>query len=474
MKHLPKALVCCFAYFTLGISTAFATLNQTDDLSPILPGSQLPFRVSIELANFQLPTGFHSGAVGIFQNYWIFIAGRVNGMHGFGNDPFPADQQNTRVYVVNSTTGAVSSRSLLDRSSGLNQKQIDALSVTSPEMFQDGTTLYMTGGYGIDTATATFQTQPVLTAFNLPGIVEWVIHPENTNNTILKNMTQIYDPLFQVTGGRMYKLGNTMQLVFGQTFTGVYTSGSNGTYSQQIRKFQLNSTNGQLTVSMQNPVPNNPNPNYRRRDMNIVPVLLNKNNTLEYGLVAYSGVFTVPGGIWTVPVIIDQDGNPSMADPSLPTTFKQGMNNYACATAGLYSRKNASMYNIFFGGLSYEFYSGGTFQVDAEVPFINQVTTIKIDRDRNFTQYLMDAQYPTILSTTVNPGNTMLFGAGSYFVPSNISQYPNRVLNLDTIRSATVIGYIVGGIQSTVGNTSVPLIETFASPYIFKVTLTPT
>lgn len=472
MKGLFKALTYLLAYLIFGIGISYAD-NQTTELSTILPESGLPFRVVIEKANFELPVGIHSGVVGIYKGLWIFIAGRINGLHGFGNDPFPPDSQNTSIYVVNPVTGVVVSRSLSDGSSGLTQQQIDTLTVTSPQGYQENNTLYMTGGYGVDTASGTFGTKPVLTAINLPGIVDWVTKPGNINNSVIKNIRQIYNPIFQITGGRMIKLGNLIQLVFGQNFTGVYTGGSGGDYSEQVRQFQIINAGGQLSVNIFPSRPSNPDPNFRRRDLNIVPALLNNNNLLKFGLIAYAGVFTPSTGVWTVPVVINETGDPVMANPNLPTTFKQGMNQYVCATAGLYSRKYASMYNIFFGGISYGFFTNGVFMTDSGIPFINQVTTVQMDRNGNFTQYLMNSQYPVILSTRTHPGNTLLFGAGAYFIARNISQYPNRVINLDNIRQATVIGYIVGGIQSTLANTNT-MADSAASQYVFKVTLVPT
>lgn len=484
MKRVSKTLICLFilavaadtsfAHSSSGkLTSSSASPNQTDTVSPVLPGSGLPFRVVIERANFQLPVGFHSGVIGVHKGLWVFIAGRINGLHGFGpSNNFPADAQNTSIYVVNPATGVVSSRPLTDPYSGLNQQQIDTLSVTSPQGYQEANTLYMTGGYGVDTATGTFGTKPVLTAIYLPGIIDWVTKPANKSNTVAKNIRQLYNPIFQITGGKMSKLGNVMQLVFGQNFDGDYTDSSNGNYSQQVRRFQIKDAGGQLAIDINTSMPMSPDPSFRRRDMNIVPALLNINGRLQDGLIAYAGVFTLNGGVWTVPVIINGINNPVMADPNSPASFKQAMNQYVSATASLYSRKYTSMYHIFFGGLSYGFFSNGTFQTDVEVPFINQVTTVKMDSNSNFTQYLMDSEYPVIPSTGSNPGNTLLFGAGAHFITNNIPQYPNTVINLDNIRRPTVIGYIVGGIQSTVPNTSSNS-DSAASPYVFKVTLIP-
>lgn len=466
-------IIFCLLIFIFGNTNTFAKPedNQTNDLSPILPGTLLPFQIVIEKANFQLPIGFHSGVVGTYKGLWVFISGRMNGMHGFEGDPFPPDEQNTSVYVVNPMTGITLSRSLKDRSSGLNQQQIDTLSVTSPQGYQDGETLYMTGGYGIDTASGTFGTKPVLTAFYLPGIVKWVTQPRS-NETVARNIRQLYNTQFQVTGGEMFKLGNVTQLIFGQNFDGVYNSDSNGAYTKQVRQFKIKSVAGNLAVDILNPIPYNPDENFRRRDLNIVPALLNKKNQLQYGLIAYAGVFTPTNGVWTVPVVIDELGHPVMKNPDSPSAFKQGMNQYVSATASLYSKKTMDMFHVFLGGISYGFFSNGVFQTDSEFPFINQVTTVRMDKNGNFTQFIMPDEYPVILSTRTNPGNTLLFGAGAYFIVNHISQYPNTVINLDNIRQPTVIGYIVGGIQSTLPNTN-DIADSSASPYVFKVTLIP-
>jgi hypothetical protein len=470
MKNLKVRWVKGCVLFLLGTSVVFAQ-NQTPTTSTILPETSLPFSVVIQQANFQLPVGIHSGMVGVYQGLWVFIAGKTDGLHGFGPDPFPVLAQNTSIYVVNPTNGAVYSRSLKDPGSGLTQAQIDSLSVVSPQGYQEENTLYMTGGYGIDTATATYTTKPFLTAIYLPGIVQWVMR--KTNARASQYIQQLYNPEFQVTGGEMLKLGNVSQLVFGQDFEGVYTSSSNGNYIEQVRQFQIGSIGGKLSANIFSSKPLSQDPNYRRRDMNVLPAILNTNGKFQYGMVGYGGVFTVSSGVWTVPVVMDQAGNPSMANPDLDATFKQGMNQYVCATTAMYSNKYKSMYSLFFGGISYGFFSGSTFSTDSEIPFINQITTIQMDQNGNFTQYIMNNQYPVILSTTANPGNPLLFGAGAYFIRNHtITTYPNTVINLDNIRKPTVIGYIVGGIASTLANTNTQA-DSFGSPYVFTVTVVP-
>ncbi len=488
MKHRLMITSFIFVCFACNANT---TSNQTDELSPVLPQIGLPFQVTIEQASFQLPIGLHSGMVGSYKGQWVFIAGRNNGLHGFPPTPppdsppaFPTSGQNINILVVDPKTGQTFSRSLNDPTAGLTAQQIESLSVTSPQGYQSSNTLYMTGGYGYNSSTGSLDTKPILTAIYLPGIVKWVMNP-TVGNSVGKNIRQLYNPVFQIAGGEMFPLGNLTQLVFGQNFTGYYYDpgtgpGTTGVYSEQVRQFQIVDANGQLAVNVYPSRPSNPDPNLHRRDLNIVPVILD-NNANQYGLVAYAGVFypytnPVSPGVWTVPVLIQETGNPIMADPNAATTFKQAMNQYVGATASLYSKKDKSNYTIIFGGMSYGYYQNDTFQTDPEIPFLNQVTTIKMDQNGSFTQYLMDSQYPTILASTLNlthPSNPLLFGAGAYFIPSNLLQYPNKVISLDAIRKPTVLGYIVGGIASSLPDTNTPETDSQASPYVFKVTLTP-
>lgn len=244
-----------------------------------------------------------------------------------------------------------------------------------------------------------------------------------------------------------------------------------------MRRFRIDDDGITLSFSpkgldtLSTPIP--PDPSYRRRDLNVVPVVTATLGLPVSSWVALSGVFTFAGGAWKVPVSISPLGVPSMADPSLPGTFKQGMNNYVAPTLGLFST-SGNMYTVVMGGISFDYFANGVFQTDGELPFINQVTTIRIDPQGRFTQYLVDAEYPVILSTKSNPGNPLRFGAGAQFFPSiPLPMLDNGVLQLERLGTApVVVGHIVGSIQSTVPNTT-QRSDSSASPHIFKVTLIP-
>lgn len=450
--------------------------NQTPTTTPVLPPDSLPFVVSIDLMDIELPNGWHSGAYANWGDKTFLIAGRTNGMHGFSNigNNFPPQAQNTVVYVIDFKNDQVWQRSLFDPNSGLTQEQIDTLSVTSPQFHQRDDMLYITGGYGIETATGLMTTKPVLSAISIPGIITWVTQPQK-KGTLAKHLRQVTDPLVQVTGGYMDQISShhPTLLFFGQNFTGLYRDGSNGDYTLQVRTFHILDYGGLLEI-----VPTKTQPAekdvYRRRDLNVVPIMSVEKGKTTPAFAALSGVFTETSGIWTVPVIISGDGESFMANPSAASTFKQGMNNYICPTVGLFSNETQDMYVISFGGITYGFFVNGIFVTDPEFPFTNQVTTIKRNRKGVFSQYIMENEYPVIISTFSNPGNVLLFGAGGIFVEaSRLPTYTNAVIKLDCIDGAdVVIGYIVGGIQSTLPNTITPS-DSAASPYIFKVTLRP-
>lgn len=469
-----KIIYTISLFFLVSTNISFAANpNQTDTTTPILSGDKLPFKVQLETAEFALPNGIHSGVSAVYGGKWLLLAGRTNGLHGFDSptDNFPPQQQNSMVYVVDPEKRTVFFKSLYDPSSLLTQAQIDLLTVTSPQSYQDGKFLYMTGGYGVNTSTGDFSTKDALTAINIPKLMEWVLDTRNEKNANIA-IRQIFNPLFQVTGGYMTKGADGLTLlIFGQNFTGFYTDSSNGAYLQQVNRFYIKNDGNNLSIIPLDPEPLVQDPNYRRRDLNVVPIVLKRHGHLEYSFVALSGVFTEATGIWTVPVMITAKGIPSMANPLDSSTFKQGMNNYVSATVGLFSKKHKASYTLLLGGISYGYYQNGQFQTDSEFPFINQVTTIKIDKHKKFSQYLMDAEYPLIYSTGSNPGNPLLFGAGAEFIPTNIETYKNGVIKLDELKKKKVlIGYVVGGIASSLPNTNTRSDST-ASSYIFKVYL---
>jgi hypothetical protein len=489
MKKMNPSL-CLFAcslMMTLGSWAPILADNQTATVSEIHSDDSLPFRVKLKKVRFILPKGVQSYIHGIHNDKWLIIAGRIDGLHGFdpnSKNNFPPSLQNRNIFVIDPIKKKTYIRSLKDPHSGLTQAQIDLLSVTAPQGYQSGRTLYMTGGYGIDTASGTFTTKNALTAIDIPGLMHWVINPSH-GETAAEHIRQIFDDIFKVTGGYMQKIkgDHPTLLVMGQEFEGFYNDQSQQPpafqkYSRQVRRFHIHDNGKHLSFTPERSLPPIPDPNLRRRDLNVVPVVRKMHKKLEQGFVGLSGVFTPSFGVWTVPVEITADGQPSMADPTLPSTFKQGMNNYDCATFGLFSEKTGDMYTVLLGGISFGFFAptqtGFEFQTDPNIPFISQTTVVRINEHGKYKQYFLPkGGFPTILSKKVNAGNPFLFGAESEVILfQNVSKYSNDVIKLDKIKKRTVIGYVVGGIKSTLPNTT-STIDSEPSRYLFKVIVEP-
>lgn len=470
----------------MSLPLAIFAQNQTDTVSPILTDEEIPFRVRIELQrnnrgeNLVIPGGIQSYVWGDYNRKVLVLSGRTNGLHGFnsGDNPsnFPPQKQNQNVYVVDFENYKVYSRSLTDPQSGLTQEQIDSLTTTAAEHFCDGKSLYVVGGYGFRNSANAYTTFDVLTAIDLPGLINWVQYPEKKGSAA-EHIRQVFDEQFRVTGGWLYRMTkkDPFLLVFGQDYEGAYLNHALQVYTNTVKRFFLHDDGCHLKVKF---LPHaEVSDNYRRRDLNVVAMIteMGKRNKPQYGIVALSGVFTVDTGIWTVPVTITSKGVPSMANPSNPGTFKQGMNNYASPFLSFYSKKTKTSYMSILGGISFETFSGGSFGQDYEYPFTNQCTTIKVDANGVYTQHFMDTEFPMILSTGSNAGNRLLFGAAADFIhdPTLVDlQYDHAIFKLDKIKKPTVIGHIIGGIQSTLPNTNYAS-DSAASPYIFKVIVEP-
>jgi hypothetical protein len=421
--------------------------HQTADFSPVYTNSVLPYQIELNDVNVGsavLPT-LHSYAAAHHDGKWIMLGGRTNGLHGFETSPiinFPEQYQNRDVWVIDPVTHQSWSRSLEDVFSGLNANQIAALTSTNQQFTQIGDRLYVTGGYGIPGSGAGFATFDTLSAIDLDGIVDWVV---SAQGQAVDHIRQISDPLFKVTGGAMYEMQDRVHLIFGQDFTGGYNPTKNGAYTKQVRSFDI--VDDGMTLAVAN-VSSTPQVEaYRRRDLNVYPTLAPGVGGVEQGLTVLSGVFTEQTGVWTVPVEIDDAGQPTMADPNFAGTFKQAMNQYHSAKVGLYSSAQGSMHELLLGGISLKTYDEAlnTFVQDDNMPFTSQMTAVVRDESGNYTQHFLGS-YPELYDTEENLLN---FGANAeFFLVPGIATYENGVIDLDLLSGETVVGYVYGGIVS--------------------------
>src|SRR5689334_3795313 len=170
---------CALAPLVLFIAAPAMAANQTDTLSPVHVGSSQPYAISVQSVDFgaaDLPT-LHSYAAGTYDGKWIMLAGRTNGLHGFGQtgqQNFPPQYQNKDVWVIDPVTRQSWHRALTSDTT-LSPLQLAALSSTNMEFAQVGNHLYVAGGYG-QGPTNSFQTYDLLSSIDLGGITQWVMN----------------------------------------------------------------------------------------------------------------------------------------------------------------------------------------------------------------------------------------------------------------------------------------------------------
>lgn len=453
---------------------ALQAANQTATVTPVVSGSGLPYRVELREFNFgaaALPS-LQSYAAAEYNGKWVLLSGRTNGLHGFessGSVNFPVSGQNRDVWVIDPVTKQTWSRSLSNlASSGLTAAQLATLTPTNNQFTQLGNRLYLTGGYGA-TATGSFDTFSTLSAIDLPGLVDWVV---NGTGTVAPHLRQLTGETFAITGGAMYEIDGRLHQVFGHDFVGGYTPGRNGTYAQNVRSFEI--VDDGVTLSIANLSTTPIVPEYRRRDLNVFPVLKpDGNGGTDVELVALSGVFTTTDGAWTVPVEIDANGQPTMADPNAPGTFKQAMNNYHSAKVGLYSPSKGEMHELLLGGITLQYFDAvnNTFVTDNAFPFTNDITAVTINAAGEYQQSLV-GEFPDIRD--VNNAR-LRFGANAEFFPApGMTELHEGILNLDAITSPTTIGYMFGGLFANAPHVrGVPGAVSGASGLMFEVVVTP-
>jgi hypothetical protein len=408
----------------------------------------LPYTMSLqEVTQDELP-GLHSFALGKWDKWWVVIGGRVNGLHGFFiNTGFPDDKANKMIRLMNPETGDLHEYPL----ESLNILNRDALKATNPQYVQDGDILYICGGYGKDGAQNKMLTFPVLTAVNLPLLVNSIL--ENKNPTAAFVQKEVAS--LRVCGGEMDKIGDWFYLVGGHDFAGLYNQ--NGPpqfvqqYTNEIRKFKISLNGSALSVLEYSAYRDEAN--LHRRDFTMAP-LIRPDGQEALGL--YGGVFRVGADLpFYNPVYIANDVLFKM-DASYNQLFSQ----YTCPTIPMFDSTDGSMYTLFFGGLSVHTYNKNTRQLeyDEKVPFVKDITTFHRKANGTSAEYVMPERFDAFL------GTNMVF-----VLNKNVPHYKNEVIKLRELTGPTVVGTLFGGIKAEIPN----LTPSSANNRMFQVTITP-
>jgi len=257
--------------------------------------SQTTFDYQVQLNPITIPNfpGIHSYAFAQHNGKWLIIGGRVDGIHARQPfNAFPASSNNTNIYVVDIATN-----------------QFWSASVNS---------LTTVGGYAFSATANDHITFNKMTSVDVPNLINAVIN----GTSIASNFKQMTDENLAVNGGHLAKISNTFYLVGGHRFDGRYNPMNNPTfrqtYTNSIKKFQIDNSGSQLSISNYQVVTDAVH--LHRRDYNLLPQVFPNG---ELGYTISSGVFQINVDLpFLYPVDIKETGYFPQ------TTFNQYLSNY--------------------------------------------------------------------------------------------------------------------------------------------------
>lgn len=418
-------------------------------LNVLIVNAQEYFRIEIEEATIVGNPSIHSAAVAMYNNQWLIIGGRTNGLHGFNAiDPFSANGNNTNIYLINPDGEMVQSLSV----NNLNTELKEALTVSNVQFYQtNDTLLYIIGGYGWNDSAQEFLTSRALVAVNLKLLSQRI----ETQNPNLEDCFRIIkDERLAVCGAHLKKIDNTYYLVFGHLFDGTYSRNNSGLHVQQytraIRKFEIDNS---TQLSITNYAEIYDSINFRRRDYNLVSQIFPDRS---YGFTAFTGVFQE---VFTLPYLNTIDITATAY--SINNTFNQNLSQYHSAVMPLYDSLHNYMHTFFFGGIGmyYRDTVSNTLVIDSLVPFVNTISMVSRDSVGDMNEYELPFRFPALLGTNAE------------FIPAeNIKKLDGNIIDINALNDKTLVGYIFGGIESPEQNISnTDPSNSFATQRLYKV-----
>jgi hypothetical protein len=394
-------------------------------------GAQQPFSVSLLPSSITAVPAVHSCVFAEWNGKWIFIGGRLDGLHNFqGGMGFLKYMRNDSAYVVDPATNTQWVSALTT----LPDYVREAISSSNAEFCQSGSMLYIIGGYGRCDSMFTNITFPALTAINLDSFVGLVMNGDSVNAAV----RQIRDSNIIVTGGRLEKIDSTYYLIFGHRFDGMYNriTGSTlftQTYTNAIRTFNIHDDGTSLSIANLSVATDTDN--FHRRDLNVTEQIFPNG---EYGFTAFGGVFQKTA---TLPFLTPVDITPSYTQHN--ASFNQNLNQYETAAMPVYDSINNFMHTVFFGGMSLYTYDTVNYALvqDTLVPFVNTISKVSRDGSGNLSEYKLPVEMPSLMGTNAR------------FVPdSSIYTRHRSIVDLNSLSGNTRVGWIISGIQSDLPN----------------------
>ncbi|MEZ4720977.1 MAG: T9SS type A sorting domain-containing protein [Flavobacteriales bacterium] len=391
------------------------------------------FQIEVEEISISNMPGLQSFVTAQHEGKWLFIGGRQDGLHQRQpNSSFLSADNNKNAYVIDVQNDEVYSASL----SSLSTSLYEQLQSTNMEFEQVGSRLCIIGGYGYSNTSADHITYPNLTAVDVPGLISAIISESSINGYF----RQIEDERFRVTGGYLGNLNGTFYLAGGQNFEGRYNPmgpthgpGFFQEYTNAISSFNINDDGTNFSIS--NYAQWIDSNDLHRRDYNMSAQVFADGTK---GFTMFSGVFQHNVDLpWLNTV--DFDANGYQVRPN----FNQHLNQYHTAHMSVFDAQNNTMHTAFFGGISrYTLDSNDQLVDDPDVPFVKTISLV--------TRLAND----TMQESQIGEMNGFL-GSGAEFIPLQSTNYFDEmnILKLNDLpNEKTLVGHIVGGIESTADN----------------------
>lgn len=416
------------------------TIDATEDSAREFPGA--PRAQSFSFAQW--------------NGRWVIIGGRISGYHSVGGSPaeFLLSDANREVWVIDTTERPAhtyhASLDTLPLSHAIIRNQWAA---TGQLYYQDGSKLYICGGYGQDEA-GNWVTFPVVSQVDLPQLIAGVA----TGKIPPQSIAFAKSPLVQSTGGELVKLTDGyFYLAMGHSFDGSYTAfegngehnraGSSQQYLNEIRRLRIATTASGLEVAQVGRFTDETE--FHRRDFNLAQIP----SAQGLGFAVYGGVFTPETqSDYDKPIYLFPGSS-----PTIDSEFHQKLNTYSAAKLLLYSRTNTAMYTTFFGGISHYSWDPGTGQIIENAKTGTKVAQTYLDgmewSDQISTIRRISQGGRVLSNETANPSSLPAYvGANAVFIPTPevARAYPGTdIVDLDAVLSRkTFVGYLYGGIRA--------------------------
>ena len=478
--RLRRLLSVVQATGALLASSAVANWAQAAGGAPTT--QDIPFKLEVvEVANSAMPA-VHSYCSGHSGDKWLILGGRSAGLHGLGsgNNNFAPRRRIRCAYVIDPLHNKMIAS--VDLVQSLPPKLAGPLTATNAEFVQIGGHLIIVGGYGQDLTTNTLTTFGTLTDVLIDNMITAI---ESGGANLAPCMTESPSPddRLRVSGGALrYGSDGYMYLACGQNFTGIYTlnnydyNAAHGLfqkYNERVGRFTLNQSSINQFEGF-SPGNDSSQP-YHRRDFAVADIIEKDGKTP--GFCIYGGVFKAGqvAGL-TAPIEVAYGATPTV---TVQTGFQQALNHYDCANVTVFDAASSSSFTALFGGISQYHYDAATntLVLDQQnlkkgidgLPFINSISTIQHKPGAgDFAQFIQPESLPALV------------GADSQFLASGKllgtdAFYSNGVVNLAKLTGRTLVGHIVGGIESF-GPYSTLVTQnpsTVASKRLFQVWITP-